>query len=409
MNQQISRRTYSLVTLAYWAFMLTDGALRMVVLLKFHEMGYSPMQLAFLFVFYECAGIVTNLVGGWIGARFGLRKTLFLGLTTQIIALVALSFVDPTWTPFLSVVYVTGIQALAGVAKDLTKMSSKSSVKLLVSGSSVKAESALFFWVALLTGLKNALKGAGFFIGGILLATLGYSIALQSLAGLLATVLVGCLVLVRSEFGKTKVKPKFTQLFSKSKAINKLSFARAFLFASRDVWFVVGVPIFLHEKLEWGYSEVGGFMACWVIGYGLVQAAAPKIARATTGLTSAVKTAKCWGFLLVAACLLIPLSLLTGFYPGILLLIGLSIFGFVFAINSSVHSYLILAYTTGDNVSLNVGFYYMANAVGRLMGTLLSGLMYYYGGLQACLWTATILCCVSACVSLRFPSEIGSK
>lgn len=404
----ISRSTYTLVTLAYWAFMLTDGALRMVVLLRFHELGFTPVQLAFLFLLYEFAGIVTNLIGGWIGARFGLRKTLFLGLIAQIIALTALSFASPAWSATLSVLFVMGVQAMAGIAKDLTKMSSKSSVKLLIPKKDKNAESKLFFWVAFLTGLKNALKGAGFFLGGFLLAWLGYQDALLSLAGLLFVTLIACLILVRSEFGKSKSKPKFSQLFSKSSAINKLSFARAFLFSSRDVWFVVGIPVFLHEKLEWSFSQVGGFMAAWVIGYGFIQAAAPKIARATTGLASAVKAARLWGILLAIACALIPLSLLTNLPPGMTLLVGLSIFGFIFAINSSVHSYLILAYTSNDDVSLNVGFYYMANAVGRLVGTMCSGLMYMQGGIQACLWTAVAFSLVSAVMSFRFPTKVPS-
>lgn len=400
----ISKQTYTLVTLAYWAFMLSDGALRMVVLLHFHALGYTTLQLAFLFLLYEFAGILTNLFGGWIGARFGLRKTLFLGLACQVFALLGLGLVDASWTAALTVVYVMLVQALAGVAKDLTKMSSKSSVKLLIPKTKKNADAALFFWVAFLTGLKNALKGAGFFLGGLLLSVLAYQQALYALAAMLFAVLLLCLFVVRSDFGKSKSKPKFRQLFSKSSAINRLSFARAFLFASRDVWFVVALPVFLHTQLDWSFEKVGAFMACWVIGYGFVQAAAPKIARATTGLSAALRAARVWGFLLVLVCASMPLLFLTDFSEAVILLFGLAMFGFVFAINSSVHSYLILAYTSDDEVALNVGFYYMANAVGRLVGTLLSGLMYLWGGLVACLWTATFLCLVSAAVSLFFPS-----
>ena len=384
--------------------MLTDGALRMVVLLRFHAAGYSPIQLSFLFLLYEFAGIITNLIGGWIGARYGLRKTLFLGLVMQVIALTALSFTSLSEVSVLSLFFVMGIQALSGVAKDLTKMSSKSSVKLLLPEQGNANESRLFIWVALLTGIKNALKGVGFFIGGFLLTYLGYQHALLGLAGLLFLTLIVCLLLVRTEFGKSKHKSKISTLFSKSSAINTLSLARAFLFSSRDVWFVIGVPIFLHETLGWSFSQVGGFMAAWVIGYGCVQAAAPKITGAKQGLTSAVKAARLWGFILVSICALIPLSLLLPALPsGTILLIGLSLFGFAFAINSSVHSYLILAYTNDDEVSLNVGFYYMANAVGRLVGTLCSGLCYMAGGIQACLWSAVLFCLVSAIMSLRFP------
>jgi len=409
MSQQINRSTYTLVTMAYWAFMLTDGALRMVVLLKFHQMGFSPIKLAFLFLLYEIAGIITNLIGGWIGARFGLRKTLFLGLTIQILALLILSVMPLTWAPLITILYVMIVQALSGIAKDLTKMSSKSSIKLLLPEKQENSEYRLFLWVAILTGLKNALKGVGFFIGGLLLSLLGYEQALQALAGILIITFIVCLLKVRQEFGKSKVRPKFTQIFSKSNAINTLSLARAFLFAARDVWFVVAVPIFLHQELDWTFSEVGGFMAAWVIGYGFIQAGAPKITRATSGLGSAVVATRTWGIILALACASIPFCLDLFSSPGITLLVCLSVFGFVFAINSSLHSYLILAYTTEDKVSLNVGFYYMANASGRLMGTLLSGIMYVAGGIHACLWTALAMCSVSALLSFRFPKQINLK
>ena len=403
----ISRNTYSLVTLAYWIFMITDGALRMVLLLRFHQLGYSPVQLSFLFLFYEFAGIITNLVGGWIGARFGLRKTLFFGLLAQIIALTTLSLVNDSWSVIFSVCFVMGIQALAGVAKDLVKMSSKSSVKLLLPDKGAEADSRLFSLVALLTGVKNTLKGAGFFIGGLMLSLLGYRHSLLSLAGLLLLVLILCLLFVKNEFGKSKQKPTFSQLFSKSKAINILSFARALLFASRDVWFVVGVPIFLYEKMGWSFSEIGGFMASWVILYGFIQALAPKITRASGALSHTVSSAQTWGFILVASCLAIPIALVTvELNPGWILILGLCVYGFVFAINSSVHSYLVLAYTSDNEVSLNVGFYYMANAVGRFSGTLLSGVTYLLGGVEACLWTASGVCLIAALLNLKLPRSL---
>lgn len=407
MNNTISKTTYTLVTLAYWAFMITDGALRMVVLLRFHQLGFSPVQLSYLFLLYEFSGIVTNIIGGWIGARFGLRKTLFLGLLTQIIALYALSFTKEHWSLLLSVLFVMCVQALSGVAKDLTKMSSKSSVKLLIPKKSKNAEGKLFSLVAVLTGFKNALKGIGFFVGAFLLSAFGYQYTLLSLAVLLLVVFLCCILLIRKEFGKSKHQPKLNQLFSKSKAINNLSFARAFLFASRDVWFVVGLPIFLHHKLAWTFSEVGGFMAFWVIGYGFIQSITPKLTATSGELSSAVKGAKIWGFLLAIICILLTSAL---FYPplnsGWTLLIGLCVFGVIFAVNSSIHSYLILAYTTEEEVSLNVGFYYMANSVGRFIGTLLSGFTYLLGGLTACLFTATILSIISAFISLKFPKKL---
>lgn len=398
----ISKNTYSLVTLAYWVFMITDGALRMVLLLRFHQLGYSPVQLSFLFLFYEFAGILTNLIGGWIGARFGLRKTLFIGLAVQIIALSTLSLVSNNWSVFVSICFVMGIQALAGIAKDLVKMSSKSSVKLLLPNEG--SESKLFFLIALLTGVKNTLKGVGFFIGGLLLSILGYSQSLLSLAGVLSLVFILCLFVVKTEFGKRKNKPTFSQLFAKSKAINVLSFARALLFASRDIWFVVAVPIFLYEKMDWSFSEIGGFMASWVILYGFIQTLAPKITKTSGELSNTVKAAQTWGFLLVISCLAIPLMMLSlDFNPAWILIIGLFLYGFVFAMNSSIHSYLIIAYTSDEDVALNVGFYYMANAIGRFFGTLLSGVIYLLGGIEACLYTASGVCLLAALLNLKLP------
>jgi predicted MFS family arabinose efflux permease len=394
-------RNYALVTAAYWGFTLTDGALRMLVLLHFHELGYTSINLAFLFLFYEFFGIVTNLFGGWIGSRLGLRVTLFGGLATQVFALLMLSAVGSTWAGWLSVGYVMAAQALSGIAKDLTKMSSKSAVKLVVSGES---QSALFKWVALLTGSKNALKGFGFFLGGVLLQAVGFRLALWAMAGALAVVLVFSVLSLRQDLGKSKEKVKFKQLFSKSPEINALSAARLFLFSSRDVWFVVGLPIFLYDALGWSFSAVGAFLAAWVIGYGMVQAAAPRFVRGAAGATAGARAAQLWGFILTAVSGIIALLLQLNWHPIVAVLGGLALFGIAFAVNSAVHSYLILAYTDSDKVALNVGFYYMANAVGRLLGTLLSGLMYLIGGLPACLWTATFLVLLATLLTLRLPT-----
>ena len=147
-NRPDGLAAYIAVTAAYWAFMLTDGALRMLVLLHFNTLGFSPIQLAYLFVLYEIAGVITNLSAGWIAARFGLTSTLYAGLGLQVIALLALSMLDPAWSIAASVVFVMAVQGLSGVAKDLAKMSSKSAVKLLAP----TEDAGLFRWVAILTG-----------------------------------------------------------------------------------------------------------------------------------------------------------------------------------------------------------------------------------------------------------------
>lgn len=391
-------RNYAVVTAAYWGFTLTDGALRMLVLLHFHTLGYSPLELAFLFMLYEFFGVVTNLLGGWLGSRFGLRITLYAGLSIQVFALWMLSLLDPAWSKAASVAFVVAAQGLSGIAKDLTKMSSKSAIKLVVPDD---AHSSLFKWVAILTGSKNALKGAGFFLGGFLLAVLGFEAALWAMAGGLAVVLLSCVFVLRTELGKAKSKVKFTQILSKTRAINLLSAARFFLFGARDVWFVVGVPIFLHEALGWGFTEVGGFLAAWVIGYGFVQAAAPKfVKRSPDGKTAETRAAQFGAFLLTAIPIAIVSAMQAGIDPAIAVVGGLAVFGIVFAYNSSVHSYLILAFTDSDKVALNVGFYYMANAAGRLVGCLLSGLSYQLWGLSGCLLTASALLAVAGVITI---------
>lgn len=402
-------RDYSLVTTAYWGFTITDGALRMLVLLHFHELGFSPVQIAFLFLLYEFCGILTNLFGGWIGSRVGLKATLFAGLTIQIVALSMLSFLDPGWTVTLSVGFVMISQALSGVAKDLTKMSSKSAIKLLVPSKeeSSQSERLLFKFVAILTGSKNALKGVGFFLGAVLLTWLGFAVSLWAMAGALLIILIVSAFLLKRDMGRTKEKVKFSKLFAKTREINLLSAARFFLFGSRDVWFVVGLPIFLTEVLEWTFWETGAFMAAWVIGYGAVQAAAPSFIRRKVGaeIESAAKGALLWGIALALVAAGIAAAVEFEFHATIAILVGLAIFGIVFAVNSSVHSYLILAYTDSDKVALNVGFYYMANACGRLVGTLLSGLMYLKTGLAGCLWTSTGLILTAVLITIALPRK----
>jgi predicted MFS family arabinose efflux permease len=394
-------RNYILVTIAYWAFTLTDGALRMLVLLHFHDLGYTPIELAFLFLFYEFFGIATNLLGGWIASQMGLRVTLLGGLSLQVASLVMLACVNPTWPKAASVVYVMGSQSLSGIAKDLTKMSAKSSIKVLVPEN---RESSLFKWVAILTGSKNALKGVGFFLGGFLLTVFGYRYSLFAMAAALVFVLAASALSLPRELGKSKSKNKFKGLLSKTPEVNILSAARFFLFGARDIWFVVGVPIFLSVNLGWGFAEVGSFLAFWVIGYGFIQSAAPVfIRRWTGGLAPQGRAAQVLAFLLAAVTAAIAVSVTEGHANAVVILGGLAVFGAVFALNSSVHSYLILAYSDGDKVAMNVGFYYMANAGGRLVGTLLSGIMFQIGGVTACLWMSFAFAAVAGIFALRLP------
>ena len=391
-------RNYLVVTGGYWAFTVTDGAIRMLVVLYFHLLGYSPFEVAMLFLFYEFFGIVTNLVGGWLGARIGLNLTMNIGMGMQVVALAALTLPD-AW---LTVPYVMAAQALSGIAKDLNKMSAKASVKTLLQGS---GESRLFKWVALLTGSKNALKGAGFFVGAALLEWIGFRGALAILAGMLLLVLILTLLLLPKGLGRMRSKPRFTQVFSGVAAINRLSAARFFLFGSRDVWFVVGLPVFLYQVLDWSFTQVGAFLALWVIGYGLIQASAPKLVRRSHhGQGPSGGTARLLAFLLAVFPAAIALALQQGWHPEYVITLGLVLFGVAFAINSAVHSYLILAYSDQDRVSMNVGFYYMANAAGRLTGTVLSGWAYQSFGLTGCLWWSTAFVLAAGLLSFGLPA-----
>ena len=400
-------RNYLIVTASYWSFTLTDGALRMLVLLHFYALGYTPFMLASLFLLYETAGIFANLGGGWLATRFGIPRMLAVGLVLQIGGLLLLSALEPGWSAALSVAWVVAAQGVSGVAKDITKTASKSAIKATSEG----GNGQLFKWVAWFTGSKNAMKGFGFFAGGLLLQLVGFKPALWLMAAMLAAVLVGVLASLPRELGKAKASKSFAELFAKSRAINLLAAARIFLFGSRDVWFVVGLPVFLYAQ-GWKYMEVAGFVASWTIGYGLVQGVAPSVLRRSVdGLSREIPEARLWGAMLTA--IPVGLALLLQAHlpvsPGLLVVIGLGIFGFAFAVISSLHSYLILAYAGSKKAAEDVGFYYAANAGGRLFGIVLSGALTQAGSLPACLWGSAVM--LAICLGLVFllPTEVGLR
>jgi predicted MFS family arabinose efflux permease len=388
-------RSYALVTGAYWADTITDGAIRTLVLFYFFRRGYSPFEIASLFLFYEIFGIVTNAVGGWLATRLGLKATLIMGLAVQVVA-VSMLTVPAAW---LAVPYVMAAQALSGVAKDLTKMSSKSAVKLVAPAD---APDALFRWVAILTGSKNALKGVGFFLGGLLLTLVGFRTSLLLLSAVVLAALIVVVAFMRGELGRADRKARFGQVFSNSRAVNLLSAARLFLFASRDVWFVVGLPVFLETRLGWSFWQAGAFLALWVIGYGGVQAAAPRLLGRSAEPDG--RKAMWLAVALAAAPAAIAVALESDVDPTLVVITGLAVFGIVFALNSAVHSYLILSYAESGRAAMNVGFYYMANAGGRLAGTVLSGALYEWRGLSACLWASVAFMTTAGAISLLLPT-----
>ena len=401
-----AERNYAIVTAAYWGFTLTDGALRMLVLLHFYKLGYSPFTLAFLFLLYEAAGVLANLIGGWLATRYGIARMLSVGLVTQIIGFTLLSMLNPAWTAAMSVAWVVVAQGICGVAKDLTKTASKSAIKVTAAQAKEQGAGQLFKWVAWFTGSKNAMKGVGFFLGGLLLDGLGFAHALWAMAGLLALVLVGVVASLPPMMGKAKASKSAKELFAKNAGINALAAARVALFGARDVWFVVGVPVFLYSQ-GWTFTMVGGFLAAWTIGYGLVQALAPNIVkRSADGLSHEVPAARWWS----AALALVPVGLAAAVVADVphlqwVVVGGLGLFGFAFAVNSSVHSYLVLAYAGSEKAAEDVGFYYAANALGRFLGTLLSGLLYQWGGLLYALVGSAIMLGLCWLMTLKLPMQ----
>jgi len=388
---------YLTVTGTYWGFTLSDGALRILVLFHFFKLGSSPFTLALLFLMYEVAGIIANLGGGWLATRFGIPRMLLLGIAMQILGLMFLSYLDPTFGPVLSVIWVVVAQGIAGLAKDITKTASKSAIKVV----EIDEGEGLFRWVAWFTGSKNAMKGVGFFLGGVMLTTIGFRGGLLLMAGLLGLLAVLVVFTLPSKLGAGVSSRTIKELFSKSSAVNTIALARIFLFGARDTWFVVALPVFLYGN-GWSFWEVGGFLALWTMLYGLVQGMAPAIVRITNASPISRSGTVGWAVALalaligVSACMIVEMNV-----P--VLITGLLVFGVFFAVNSSLHSFLIVAYAGSKKAAEDIGFYYAANAVGRLAGTFLSGFLYHQGGLLACLSGSALFLVITALMVARLP------
>ena len=388
---------YLTVTGTYWGFTLSDGALRLLVLFHFFKLGYSPFTLALLFLMYEVAGIIANLGGGWLATRFGIPRMLLLGIAMQILGLMFLSCLDPTFGPFISVIWVVVAQGISGLAKDITKTASKSAIKVV----KIDEGEGLFRWVAWFTGSKNAMKGVGFFLGGVMLTTIGFRGGLWLMAGLLGLLAVLVVFTLPSKLGAGVSSRTIKELFSKSSSVNTVALARIFLFGARDTWFVVALPVFLYGN-GWSFWEVGGFLALWTMLYGLVQGMAPAIMRIT--ITTPVSWTSRVGWAVALALALIGILICMTIKMNVSLLItGLLVFGVFFAVNSSLHSFLIVAYAGSKKAAEDIGFYYAANAVGRLVGTFLSGFLYYQGGLLACLAGSALFLVITALMVARLP------
>lgn len=365
MTDPAVRRGLLLVTLCYCTFMLSDGALRMMVLLHLHDHGQTPFTLALLLLPYEAAGVVTNLLGGWLGGRFGQKPVLLTGLALQVAACLLLA-VDAAW---LTLPYVMATQVLSGIAKDLAKNAAKSYVRVLAPAAPA---GPLFRLIAGMTGSKNAMKGLGFFAGGALLASAGF----RGTNLALAVLLLGMLLVAAHTLPGTapRARPALAAVLVQTAPVHWLALARLFLFGSRDAWFAVALPLFLSAAWGLGSGAVGGVLALCVMGYGAVQAVAPRLVRVRDlGGGTRVAAATTLG-------LLAPLALtayaLQGAQPNGWVLGGLLLYGGLFAVTSSLHSWLVVAMAGAERTAERVGFYYAANALGRLTGTLASGWLF---------------------------------
>ena len=406
MSRDAGMRAYLVVAGSYAGFTLGDGALRMLVLLHFARAGLSPVAIALLFLLYEAAGIAANLAGGWLATRFGMARMLACGLLLQVAGLLVLSALPPGLGIGASIAWVATAQGLCGVAKDLAKTAGKSAVGLSAGGTPGR----LMNLVAWFTGSKNAAKGAGFFLGAALLEAAGFRGALWILAAAMALPLALAMAGLPPMLGKARASGSLRALLSRDPAINRLSAARLFLFGARDAWFAIGLPLHL-QATGWGMAAIGAWLAGWTICYGLAQAAAPAaIPRSADGLSREVPAARrlAAGLAIVPAALALALAGAPG-DSGLVLAAGLAAFGLAFAANSAVHSYLVLAYAGRGAAAEDVGFYYAANAAGRLGGIVASGVLAAAGGLVACLWGSAAMLVACALVSLALPATRDAR
>ncbi|KAK9829657.1 hypothetical protein WJX72_007147 [[Myrmecia] bisecta] len=414
---------FAIISLAYILFTTTDGAVRMIVLLHAYQQGFTALALAGIFSGYELAGVVVNLLAGVAGARWGIKATLLGGLSFQMVALGMLLGWQTSWGQAQAIVYISVSQVLNGVAKDLTKLGGKTVTKLVTPD---EKQQALFKLVAWITGFKNSFKGLGYLLGAVLL-TVNYYLSIGIMMGLICAALPFAVSGLSWQLGRSERKNvTLRAVFRMNYNVNMLSAARFFLFASRDLWFEVTLPYFLRSPasgIGWGRVLVGLYLAIWIILYGQVQSWSPKFLLKPLGQSPPNK----WAAVLWAAVLVACPAAMTGVLFGsnvfgygvakgtavAVMTVILYLFCLVFAVNSAVHSYLIVRYAEGNKVAMNVGFYYMANAGGRLVGTLLSGILYTYvgdsivQGFGACFAVSVAFVVISAVLASFIHDDVG--
>lgn len=418
-------RAFASVSLCYLLFTTTDGALRMVVLFYAFTLGFSAWDVALMFSLYELAGIATNLLAGVAGARWGIKSTLLVGLGVQLAGISMLFGFNIAWTDpgarWKALAWVAVANGVGGIAKDLVKLGGKTVSKLVTPD---EKQSRLFAVVAWLTGMKNSMKGVGYFVGAASLSVslefaLGLNLALICIA--IPIALFG----LPRDVGKARSRNlSLRAILIPARNVQRLSFARAFLFGSRDLWFEVVLPFYLRDVargLGWSRFAAGAFLAAFIIIYGQIQTATPRYVLSPLCQEPANKLVQTlWNSVLTAVPLVLAVLFtssdafrehrvpeMTGAICALL-----ACFCIVFAVNSSIHSYLIVRYSAGDKVAADIGFYYMSNAAGRFVGTLVSGALYEWSAgadktraMGWCFVASTAFCAASALLTTRIDDQ----
>mmetsp|Transcript_19708 Transcript_19708/g.29246 ORF Transcript_19708/g.29246 Transcript_19708/m.29246 type:complete len:265 (+) Transcript_19708:113-907(+) len=198
-------RPFVIISSSYLLFTITDGAARLIVLLHAYNKSFSAFEVALMFTLYELAGVVTNLLAGIMGAKWGIKVTLLTGLLLQLVSYGLLFGWQDDWSKEQAILYVTMAQMWGGVAKDLTKLGGKTITKLVTPE---EQETKLFKLVSLITGWKNSLKGVGYFLGSALLQ-ISYELALSVMMCLIVAAIPWALFGLDRSLGTAKKDERF--------------------------------------------------------------------------------------------------------------------------------------------------------------------------------------------------------
>jgi MFS family permease len=413
-------KPFVVISASYLLFTVTDGGIRTIVLFNAFQRKFSAFEVSIMFVLYELAGTFTNFLAGIAGARWGLKATMLAGLFLQLGGIGMLFGWSEKFTKEQAIIFVTIAQMLSGISKDLVKLGGKAVTKLVTPDSK---QGVLYKRVSMITGLKNSLKGVGYFLGGALVQW-SYFGALGVMMGIVLLAIPWPALGLESGLGRTRRENiTWRSVFKKNHNIQALSAARFFLFASRDAWFDVPLPFYLRSKegFGWERAAAAALLGAWIILYGQVQSWTPQlVAKPLKQFPANKYHAALWAGInavipLVLGCFLQFSDIfrahdVRAMMP--ILLVGVFVFAIIFAINSSIHSYLAVKYSEGDKIAVDIGFYYMSNSAGRLFGTLVGGALFefvgnYTNGFAACFWFSLCLTVVAAAITPALKDDAG--